>query len=126
MSTDRQPRLVALRGATTATEDSPEAISAATVELLEALFERNRVTPGDVVSIFFTSTPDLTSSYPAEGARTLGLGQVPLLCALDAPVEGSVERCIRVLVHLYRSLEPASLRHAYLRGARGLREDLSE
>ena len=117
-------RLRALRGATTAAEDTPAAIVEATEELLRALFERNEVEQGDVVSVIFTATQDLVAEFPAAAARRLGLSDVPLLCASEIAVPGSVERCVRVLVHLYSERDPASLRHVYLRGAEALRTDL--
>ena len=76
----------ALRGATTCETDDPVSIGERTVELLEAMFERNGVAHDDLISIWFTTTEDLTSAFPASGARTIGLGDVPLLCAREIPV----------------------------------------
>lgn len=130
MSTDRQVddsrgRLRALRGAITADRDAPDAVVSATEELLAELLERNAVAPDDIVSIVFTTTADLTSEFPAAAARRLGLDDVPLLCAQEIPVPGSVPRCIRVLVHLYSPLGRKELKHVYLREAARLRSDLS-
>ena len=119
-------KLRALRGATTVPEDTPDAISAATGELLAAMMERNDVAVGDIVSLVFTATPDLASAFPAAAARSQGLEEVPLLCAQEIAVEGSLPRCIRVLMHLYSERDYASLRHVYLGAARRLREDLPE
>jgi chorismate mutase len=128
MSTDRQgdQRVRALRGAITVEADDPGAIVEATVELLRAMLERNGVAPGDLVSLVFTATPDLVSEFPAAAARTIGISEVPLLCAQEIPVPDAVPRCIRVLMHLYTERDYASLRHVYLRGAKGLRTDLPE
>lgn len=117
---------MALRGATTAREDSADAIVSATVELLQALFERNDVALGDLVSLVFTATPDLVAEFPAAAARKLGISDVPLLCAREIDVAGAVPRCIRVLVHLYSRHERATLRHVYLGNARRLRSDLAD
>ena len=106
--------------------DDPELITAATVELLGEMLERNGADAGDLVSIVFTSTADLVSEFPAAGARYMGLADVPLLCAQEIAVPGSVPRCIRVLMHLYTERDYASLRHVYLRDARALRSDLPE
>ena len=125
MSTDRQ-RVRALRGATTVESDDPELITAATVELLGEMLERNGADAGDLISVVFTSTEDLVSEFPAAGARHMGLADVPLLCAQEIAVPGSVPRCIRVLMHLYTERDYASLRHVYLRDARALRSDLPE
>lgn len=114
----------ALRGATTCQADTPEEISARTVELLEAVFERNGVAHDDLISIWFTATEDLVSAFPATGARSIGLGDVPLLCAREIPVVGSMRRCIRVLIHLHTERGRDELHHVYLHEARSLRDDL--
>ena len=119
-------RLRALRGATTVAEDDPDAIAEATRELLATMMERNEVSVDDIVSLVFTATPDLTSAFPAAAARSLGLEDVPLLCAQEIAVADSLPRCIRVLMHLYTERDYASLRHVYLGAARRLREDLPE
>lgn len=125
MSTDRQ-RVRALRGATTVAADDKELIAEATAELLREMLERNGANGDDLISIVFTSTADLVSEFPAAAARRIGLADVPLLCAQEIAVPGSVPRCIRVLMHLYTSQDYASLRHVYLRDARALRSDLPE
>ena len=114
----------ALRGATTTDADTPEQIAERTVALLEEMFARNGVDHDDLISILFTVTDDLTSAFPASGARTLGLGDVPLLCAREIPVPGSTARCIRVLAHLPTDRPRNELRHVYLEGAVNLRDDL--
>ncbi len=129
MSTDRPEggegaRLKALRGATTVPRDDPEAIVAATEELLAQLLERNEVAHGDLVSMIFTATPDLNSEFPAQAARRLGISDIPLLCAVEIGVEGAIPRCVRVLVHLYTTRGYANLQHVYLGEARQLRTDL--
>lgn len=123
MSID-QRRLRAFRGATTVAADEAEAITEATVELLEALIGRNNLTPDDIVSIIFTATPDVTAEFPAAAARALGLEDVPLLCAVEMDVPGAVPSCVRILLHAHSALERSEVRHAYLRGAQGLRSDL--
>lgn len=127
MSTTRQgdPRIRALRGATTCGEDDAAAIIDATTELLQEIFRRNEVSVDDLISIVFTATPDLTAEFPAAAARAIGISDVPLLCAQEMGVPGSVARCIRVLVHLYTSRPAAELRHVYLHEARQLRTDLA-
>lgn len=121
-STDKRVR--ALRGATTVASNDAEAIKAATAELLEAMIERNEVTHEDLISVVFTATKDLTAEFPALAARGMGIPDVPLLCAQEIEVPGAVERCIRVLMHLYTERDYASLRHVYLGEARHLRSDL--
>lgn len=119
-------RLVAIRGATTVEADTPEQVRERTGEVLKEIMERNDVRSDAIVSIIFTTTPDIVSEFPAAAARGIGLAQVPLLCSQEIPVSGSVERCIRVLMHTYSLKRRDDIRHAYLRGARQLRTDLPE
>ena len=118
------PVLRALRGATTLDEDSAEHMMERVLALLEAMLERNGVDHDDLVSIVFTATGDLHSAFPAAAARKLGLGDVPLLCARELDVADGTPRCIRVLMHLTTERSRAELRHVYLEGAKGLRDDL--
>ncbi|MBW3573710.1 MAG: chorismate mutase [Actinobacteria bacterium] len=116
--------LRALRGATTVDDDTVEQVTDRVVTLLKAMFSRNDVDHDDVVSIVFTATEDVRSLFPAAAARTIGLGDVPMLCARELDIVGSTPRCIRVLVHLETSRRRADLRHVYLEGASMLRDDL--
>jgi chorismate mutase len=118
------PAMRALRGATTVEVDEKEHLFERVVALLEELFDRNDIDHDDVVSVIFTATDDVHSAFPAEAARKFGLGDVPLLCARELDVEGATPRCIRVLIHLTTTRSRAELRHIYLEGARGLRDDL--
>jgi chorismate mutase len=118
------PAMRALRGATTVDVDEKEHLFERVVHLLEELFDRNDVDHDDVVSVIFTATDDIHSAFPAEAARKFGLGDVPLICARELDVEGATPRCIRVLLHLTTSRSRGELRHVYLEGARGLRDDL--
>ncbi len=117
------PRLFALRGATTVEADDATRILDATTELLQTILERNEITPDDAVSCIFTCTDDLTSEFPAVAARSLGFDGVPLLCARELAVQGSLPRVIRVLMHYYAP-EGHRARHVYLHEARTLRSDL--
>ena len=119
-------RLRALRGATTATADEGRAIVDATERLLAEMIGRNGIATEDLVSMIFTTTSDLSAEFPAAAARALGLSSVPLLCAREIDVPGSVPRCIRVLMHLYTTRRDENLRHVYLEGAEQLRSDLLE
>jgi chorismate mutase len=117
-------RLIALRGATTVTENRSEPILSATEELMRELLEGNRLAAEDLVSCIFTLTDDLDAEYPAVAARNLGLTRVPLLCAREIPVPGSLPRVIRVLIHCYAPTGHEA-RHVYLREAQALRQDLT-
>jgi chorismate mutase len=118
------PATRALRGATTVEEDTPEQIASRIQELLTTIMERNGLAEDDIISIIFTTTPDVTSSFPATGARDIGFGAVPLLCAGEIAVEGSTPKCLRVLLHITTTRTRDELRHVYLHGAQGLRDDL--
>ena len=114
----------ALRGATTVDVDEPAHITERIVALLTEMLARNEVDHDNLVSIVFTTTKDISSMFPAAAARTMGLGDVPLLGALEADIEGGTPRCVRVLLHLTTDRSRAELRHVYLEGAKGLRDDL--
>lgn len=116
--------LRALRGATTVDVDEPAHVTDRVVALLTEMLERNQVDHDSLVSIIFTSTPDVRSVFPAAAARTIGLGDVPLLGAQEADIAGGTPRCIRVLAHLDSDTPRSELRHVYLEGAKGLRDDL--
>ncbi len=92
--------------------------------LLEELFARNGIDHVQLVSIVFTATDDLHCAFPATAARTLGLGDVPMLCARELDITGATPRCIRVMIHLDTLKGRSELRHVYLEGASGLRDDL--
>jgi chorismate mutase len=121
------PRAVrALRGATTVDVDMPEQVTERVTALLKEMFARNDVDHDDLISILFTATDDLTSIFPATAARTIGLGDVPLICAREIAVPGSMPRCVRVMAHLETDRSRAELHHVYLEGAKSLRDDLPE
>ena len=116
----------ALRGATQLSADDPTEMAEAVVELLEQILERNQLTIDDLISVLFTATPDLTSEFPAAAARTVGLGDVPLLCAQEIDVAGALPRVVRVMLHAESSRPRAEIVHIYLRGAEVLRKDLAQ
>lgn len=118
------PALRALRGATTVDVDEPGHITERVMALLQEMLDRNGADHDSLVSIVFTTTKDIRSMFPAAAARTMGLGDVPLLGALEADIEGGTPRCVRVLMHLHTERSRAELRHVYLEGAKGLRDDL--
>jgi len=114
-----------IRGATTVLEDRPELILAATQQLLTAMNQANPdLCPEDVASAFFTVTDDLAAVHPAQAARKMGWSSVPMMCAREIPVPGSLPRCIRVLVHWNTSTEQKAVKHVYLNEAVSLRPDL--
>ena len=114
-----------VRGATTVSADEPDLILEATRELLEAILDANEnMKPEDVGSAFFTVTDDLASTFPAQAARQMGWSLVPMVCAREIPVPGSLPRAIRVLVHWNTGVLQNEVKHVYLRDAVKLRPDL--
>jgi len=114
-----------IRGATTVSADEPDLILEATRELLEAILDANAsMKPEDVGSALFTVTDDLASTFPAQAARQMGWGLVPMMCAREIPVPGSLRKVIRVLVHWNTEMSQNEITHVYLRDAVKLRPDL--
>ena len=117
-----------IRGATTASANTAEAITEATEELLNQLISLNSLDKDEVCFAYFTTTHDLTAEFPAFAARRLGWLEVPLLCGHDMDVRlpnpRGVPMCIRILL-LYNTAKPQSaMRFAYLRGAQAIKADL--
>src|SRR4051812_40380768 len=108
---EREPRLLALRGAITLDADTKDEVSEKTQRLVKEMLARNDVNHDDLVSIIFTATDDVTAEFPAAAARALGLGDVPLLCARELGIANAMPRCVRVLMHLYSERRRDELHH---------------
>jgi len=117
-------RLFALRGAVSVEHNDAGQILERTTELMRAIMQRNSLSPEDVVSCIFTVTEDLDAEFPAVAARALGFEQVPLLCAREIPVPGSLPRVIRVMIH-YHAPDEHTPAHVYMGEAQALRADLA-
>lgn len=115
-----------VRGATTVTENSREAILNATRQMLALLIRRNQIKSEDIASAIFTVTKDLNAEFPALAARQLGWIEVPLLCGYEIEVPGSLPHCVRVLVHWNTDLSQREIQHIYIHDAVRLRPDLSK
>ena len=114
-----------VRGAITIESDTKENVLSATKELLEAILRVNSdLKTDDIASAIFTVTDDIVSVYPALAARQIGWTQVPMMCAREIPVEGSLSLCIRVLIHWNTEKSQSEIKHVYLRDAVKLRPDL--
>lgn len=118
------PTVRGLRGATTVDEDTVVQVTERSQELMRTLLERNDLDEDDIISIVFTATPDVSSTFPATAIRAIGFGAVPLLCAAEIAVPGSMPLCIRVLLHVHTTRSRDEMHHVYLHGAQGLRDDL--
>ena len=114
----------AARGAIVVAEDTATSVHASTGRLLASLLERNGVDHDDLISILFTATDDLRSAFPAEAARRMGMGDVPLLCVREIPVAGAMPSVVRVLMHFHSERALDEVTHVYLDGAEKLRDDL--
>lgn len=115
-----------IRGATQIDRDDPLLMKEAVVELISEILRSNALEPSDLISIIFTVTSDLSSDFPAASARAMGLGEVPLLCATEIPVPGSLPRVIRALIHCETSRTQKQIAHIYQRGTSVLRQDLAQ
>lgn len=116
----------AIRGATTASANTIEAIREVVTELLDEIETRNQLDPTDIISVIFTATQDLDAVFPAAIARERpNWENVPLLDVQQMHVEGSLERCIRVLIHVNTPKPQIEMFHSYLRQAKKLRPDWS-
>jgi len=114
----------AARGAIVVAEDTAASLHASTGRLLASLLERNGIDHDELISILFTVTDDLRSAFPAEAARRMGMGDIPLLCAREIPVAGAMPSVVRVLMHFHSGRALNEVVHVYLDGAEKLRDDL--
>jgi chorismate mutase len=119
-----ETRVRAARGAICVQDDTAERVLTATERLLNTMLGRNGVDRDDIVSVFFTATEDLQAAFPAEAARRMGLGRVPLMCAQELRVRGSMPRVVRILMHFHTVRAPDEIVPTYLDGAESLRDDL--
>lgn len=119
-------RVRAIRGATTVSENSVEAIREAVTELLDALQDKNKLHPEQIISATFTVTKDLDAAFPAAIARSRPLwNNVPLLDVQQMHVKGGLKRCIRLLTYVNIPASQVDIYHPYLRKAKDLRPDWS-
>ncbi|WP_432482210.1 chorismate mutase [Kineococcus esterisolvens] len=116
----------AVRGAVQVDVDEREVVLAATRELVSEVVRLNELSLDDFISVLFTCTSDLTSEFPAVAARELGMGDVPLMCARELEIHGSMPRVIRLMAHVETPRPRAEVRHVYLRGAQALRRDIAQ
>ena len=116
----------AIRGAVQVDANDRAAILDGTTDLVTEVMTRNGLVPDDVISVVFTTTPDLTAEFPALAARKIGFHDVPLLCANEIDVPGAMPRVVRLLMHVETDMPKSALEHVYLRGAIALRLDIAQ
>ncbi|TVY04574.1 chorismate mutase [Cohnella terricola] len=115
-----------IRGAITVEQNEEQLILDATIELLNGIVEVNQFEPEDIASVFVTVTQDLDATFPARAIRQMaGWELVPLMCSLEVPVKGSLEKCIRLMVLVNTNVPQKDIRHVYLNRAQALRPDLA-
>jgi len=114
-----------VRGATQLEHDLREHMLERVAEMVTDVMAANDLAVDDFISVVFTATPDLVSEFPAYAARRLGFGEVPLLCARELEIEGSMPRVVRMMAHVETDLPRGEITHVYLHGAAALRSDLT-
>ena len=115
----------AVRGATQLDEDVREHMLERVAEMVVDVMEANALEVDDFISVIFTATSDLVAEFPAYAARRLGFGEIPLLCARELEIDGSMPRVVRMMAHVETELPRADITHVYLHGAANLRRDLT-
>ena len=115
----------AVRGATQLERDDREHMLDRVAEMVSDVMVANGLEVDDFISVIFTATSDLVSEFPAYAARRLGFGEVPLLCARELEIEGSMPRVVRMMAHVETELPRSDITHVYLHGAASLRRDLT-
>lgn len=114
-----------VRGATTVSGNTEEAILFATEELLAKLIEVNNIQPDTVASVFISTTEDINAAFPAKALRKFnGWIYVPVMCMREMPVPNSLNMCVRVMMHVNTVLSQEEIIHVYLKEAKVLRPDL--
>nr|WP_202510737.1 chorismate mutase [Streptomyces sp. SID5643] len=116
----------AVRGAVQLERDEAGHMDEQVGSLLTEILERNDLATDDLISIWFTATPDLHSDFPAAAARKLGIVDVPLICAQELDIEGAMPRVVRVLAHIESDRPRADIAHVYLGAAAALRKDIAQ
>ncbi len=113
-----------IRGAIKVSENSREAILAGAKELIAAMTTANDIKLDEVAAAYFTVTADLDAEFPALAARQLGWLDVPMLCAREIDVPGSMKSVLRILVLVNTDKSQSEIVHQFLGEAAGLRPDL--
>lgn len=116
----------AIRGATQLVEDTREQMLERVTEMVTEVMAANKLDVDDFISVIFTATSDLVAEFPAYAARRLGFGEIPLLCARELEIDGSMPRVVRMMAHVDTDLERREVTHVYLHGAAALRSDLTK
>jgi len=116
-----------VRGAITVNENEEQEIVINTERLLRKMIEENTIEPDSVASVFISVTKDITATFPAKAMRLIdGWTYVPVMCMTEVPVPSSLEKCIRIMMHVNTNVRQEEVNHIYLDGAISLRPDLKK
>ena len=115
--------VVAVRGAICVRENSSEAICVSVKKLMKAIVDANEIEEGDIISILFSQTKDLTEANPATALRDIGFSHVPLFCSQEPDYKNSMPKVIRILI-THNATEGYRPIPVYLDGAEALRSDI--
>jgi chorismate mutase len=118
--------LRAIRGAIQVSANTASDIAAGVQELISAILKANELAPSEVISVFFTSTPDLDAAFPAAACREMGFANVPLIGSVEVNVPGALDRTVRAMLHVETPRTPEQISHIYLHGAVSLRRDIAQ
>lgn len=115
-----------IRGATTVNENNEIEIVEATKILLRKIIEENSLEAEMVASVLISVTEDITAVFPAKAMRLIdGWKYVPVMCMKEIPVTSSLEKCIRIMMHVNTNIPQQDINHIYLEKAIILRPDLN-
>ena len=118
-------KVLAIRGATTVNSNNKEEILKETSKLIEAIILKNNLNTDDIVSMCFTMTKDLDAVYPAVAVREiLDIHDIPMLNYEEKYIQGSLNKCIRVMMHINTEKTKSDINHIYLNNTKNLRKDL--
>ena len=115
-----------MRGATQLETDERDHMLERVAEMVTDVMTSNGLDVDDFISVIFTATSDLHSEFPAYAARRLGFGEVPLICARELEIDGSMPRVVRMMAHVETRRARSEITHVYLHGAALLRTDLTK
>ncbi|PSL41973.1 chorismate mutase [Planomicrobium soli] len=114
-----------VRGAITVTKDHPDEILQETKKLVLEMIKANNIDPEEVASVIISTTPDVSSAFPAKAVRTLeNWTYVPVMCTHEMNVPGSLPLCIRVMMHVNTEQSQKDIQHIFMNEAVKLRPDL--
>ena len=113
----------AIRGAITVETDTADEIRENVKLLLTEMAKENGLSDENIICIMFSNTADIHSYYPAKAAREVGFFNCALFSSLEPEIVNSLRLCIRIMVLAEIEGKP---KHIYLKGAAGLRKDITK